>query len=86
MAIWSAVIMTWIFAIVACLIAIRATTLAAGAQKRCDKLKSDVSCNAGSVDVKHLRTLLARYRDETPLGHQPHMIAYEVDKALGRDL
>lgn len=29
-----------------------------------------------------LRRLLARYRNETPLGHQPHMIAHEVDKAL----
>ena len=32
-----------------------------------------------------LRTLLQRYRDETPLGHQPHMIAHVVDTALGRD-
>lgn len=31
-----------------------------------------------------LHILLARYRDETPLGHQPHMIAHQVDKALGR--
>ena len=31
-----------------------------------------------------LRRLLARYRDETPLGHQPHMIAHQVDEALGR--
>lgn len=31
-----------------------------------------------------LRRLLARYRDETPLGHQPHMIAGEVDSALAR--
>lgn len=29
-----------------------------------------------------LRRLLARYRDETPLGHQPHMIAHQVDEAL----
>lgn len=29
-----------------------------------------------------LRALLARYRNETPLGHQPHMIAHEVDAAL----
>jgi hypothetical protein len=28
--------------------------------------------------------LVARYRDETPLGHQPHMIAHEADSALGR--
>lgn len=30
-----------------------------------------------------LRALLTRYRNETPLGHQPHMIAHEVDAALG---
>ncbi len=29
-----------------------------------------------------LRRLLARYRDETPLGHQPHMIVHQVDEAL----
>ena len=29
-----------------------------------------------------LRRLLARYRDETPLGHQPHMIAHQADEAL----
>lgn len=31
-----------------------------------------------------LRRLLTRYRDETPLGHQPHMIAHQADEALGR--
>lgn len=31
-----------------------------------------------------LRRLLSRYRDETPLGHQPHMIAHQADDALGR--
>lgn len=29
--------------------------------------------------------LLRRYRAETPLGHQPHMIAHEVDAALSRE-
>ena len=29
-----------------------------------------------------LVALLTRYRNETPLGHQPHMIAHEVDAAL----
>lgn len=29
-----------------------------------------------------LRGLVARYRNETPLGHQPHMIAAEADKWL----
>lgn len=36
------------------------------------------------AEIERLRALLARYREETPLGHQPHMIAHEVDKALGR--
>ena len=35
-------------------------------------------------EIERLHALLARYRDETPLGHQPHMIAAEVDAALGR--
>jgi len=26
--------------------------------------------------------LLVRYRNETPLGHQPHMIAHEADAAI----
>lgn len=30
-----------------------------------------------------LRKLVRRYRDETPLGHQPHMIAHQVDATLG---
>lgn len=32
--------------------------------------------------VKELVRLLKRYREETPLGHQPHMIAGEVDAAI----
>lgn len=34
------------------------------------------------AENKRLRALLRRYRTETPLGHQPHMIAHEVDEAL----
>ena len=37
---------------------------------------------AAEKDVVRLRELLRRYRNETPLGHQPHMIAHEVDAAL----
>lgn len=44
-----------------------------------------------SDQIKELRqqltealTLLARYRDETPLGNQPHMISSKVDEVLGR--
>lgn len=40
----------------------------------------------GYVELKEkydkLRELLGRYRNEVPLGHQPHMIAHEVDTAL----
>ena len=31
-----------------------------------------------------LVALLTRYRNETPIGHQPHMIAHEVDEALAK--
>jgi len=34
--------------------------------------------------VRRLHILLARYRDEVPLGHHPHMIAHLVDAELGR--
>jgi hypothetical protein len=34
--------------------------------------------------IELLTSLLSRYRDETPLGNQPHMIAHLVDDALGR--
>lgn len=37
-----------------------------------------------AVSVRRLHILLARYRDEVPLGHQPHMIAHLVDAELGR--
>lgn len=31
-----------------------------------------------------LLALLIRYRNETPLGHQPHMIAHEADAAIAK--
>lgn len=34
------------------------------------------------IIIEVLRDLLIRYRNETPIGHQPHMIAHEVDNAL----
>ena len=34
------------------------------------------------AEITLLRALLRRYRTETPLGHQPHMISHEVDAAL----
>lgn len=35
--------------------------------------------------AERLEALLLRYRTEVPLGHQPHMIAAEVDEVLGRE-
>lgn len=34
--------------------------------------------------VALLRSYLVRYRQEVPLGHQPHMLAHLVEEALGR--
>ena len=45
---------------------------------------ADAVWNAAGAHADKLRTLLARYRDETPLGNQPHMIALQADEALGR--
>ena len=36
------------------------------------------------ADRAALLALLKRYRNETPLGHQPHMIAHVVDEAIAR--
>lgn len=33
--------------------------------------------------IAALGALLRRYRDETPIGHQPSMIAHKVDELLG---
>jgi hypothetical protein len=33
-------------------------------------------------EIDRLLALLRRYRTETPLGHQPRMIAHEVDEVL----
>ena len=39
---------------------------------------------AKDADNAELVALLTRYRNETPLGHQPHMIAHLVDEALSK--
>ena len=44
----------------------------------------DAQLAAKDSEIALLKGLLARYRDETPIGHQPHMIAKQVDDALGR--
>jgi hypothetical protein len=33
-------------------------------------------------EIERLRELLYRYRNEVPLGHQPHMMVHLVDEAL----
>lgn len=45
----------------------------------------DTRCLEAADEIERLRNLVRRYRDETPLGHQPHMIAHKADAALGRD-
>jgi hypothetical protein len=32
--------------------------------------------------LSHAEQVLTKYRDETPLGHQPHMIALVADRAI----
>jgi hypothetical protein len=46
-----------------------------------DDLRAHNFDDAADV-IENLTRLLKRYREETPLGHQPHMIADEVDKTL----
>lgn len=42
--------------------------------------------SAAAADyIDELEALLLRYRNETPLGHQPHMIAHKVDELLELD-
>ena len=45
-------------------------------------LRRETERDAALAREKRLLALLRRYRNETPLGHQPHMIAAEVDAAL----
>ena len=35
--------------------------------------------------IDRMRSLLRTYREKTPLGHQPHMIAQEVDMVLANE-
>jgi hypothetical protein len=34
--------------------------------------------------MDEIRQLLIRYREETPLGHQPHMLAHLADAAIAK--
>lgn len=47
-------------------------------------IHADDAWNAAGAHAERLRRLLERYRDETPIGHQPHMVAHQADEALGR--
>lgn len=52
---------------------------------RCLKIEHDTLADhfkTLEAEVAELVSLLARYRNETPLGHQPHMISHLVDEAL----
>ena len=57
--------------------------LQAAAQIRVAEAQTDAAELARlRAENAELRRLLARYRDETPLGHQPHMISHQADEAL----
>ena len=61
------------------------TALRAAADVRVAEAKTDAEELARLRAANgELRRLLTRYRDETPLGNQPHMIAHQADEALGR--
>ena len=67
------------------LAALAGTAIRAAADVRVAEAKADAEELARlRTENGELRRLLARYRDETPLGHQPHMIAHQADEALGR--
>lgn len=61
------------------------TALRAAADVRVEEARTDAEQLVRlRTENAELRRLLTRYRDETPLGHQPHMIAHLADGALGR--
>jgi nitrate reductase cytochrome c-type subunit len=65
------------------LVGLAATTVRAVADARVAEAQTDATELARlRAENATLRALMARYRSETPLGHQPHMIAHDVDKAL----
>ena len=44
------------------------------------RLRADIEKLRAAVTA--LQAITRRYRDETPIGHQPHMIAHIADAAL----
>ena len=53
------------------------------AQLQADRSELEYACMNRLHENEKLKELLARYRNETPLGYQPSMIVHEVDEALG---
>lgn len=51
-----------------------------GMRDVCERQSAELNALRGRV--VELEDLLCRYRNEVPLGHQPHMIAHLVDAAL----
>lgn len=47
-----------------------------------DEVSDDYLEAAAALDAA--RELIRRYRHETPLGHQPHMIAHKADEWLSK--
>jgi nitrate reductase cytochrome c-type subunit len=66
------------------LVSLATTAVRASAEVRVAEAKTDASeMELLRAENLELRRLLARYRHETPLEHQPHMIAHAADAALG---
>ena len=48
-----------------------------------EKLETDTNARLIAA-APELLALLKRYRDETPIGYQPHMIVYEADTLIDK--
>lgn len=67
------------------LAALAGTVVRAAADTRAAEARTDADeLERLRTENADLRRLLARYRGETPLGHQPHTIAHQADEAIGR--
>jgi len=66
------------------LVSLVTITVKAAADIRVADSKADaVEMERLKAENAELRRLLARYLHETPLGHQPRMIAHEAEAVLG---
>ena len=50
--------------------------------RQCEGTAYRIRARQLEAENAQLKSLLHRYRTETPLGHQPHMIAHLADAAL----